>query len=54
MYKTYIIGVVMILFGVSGLCIDIIEGRAPNFEMYSKYILIGAGFLGLRQAIKKK
>ena len=54
MYKTYIIGAIMILYGVSGLCIDIIEGRPPNFETYSYYILTGAGMLGLRQAIKKK
>jgi len=54
MYKTYIIGAVMILYGVSGLILDIYEGRSPNFELYTQYILIGAGMLGLRLAIKEK
>ena len=44
----------MILYGIFGLIIDIYEGRAPAFETHSKYILIGAGLLGLRDAIKKK
>ncbi|MBA7496688.1 hypothetical protein ES702_07297 [subsurface metagenome] len=54
MYKTYIVGAIMILFGVSGILVDLIEGRSPNFEVYTGYILLGAGMLGLRQAIKKK
>lgn len=54
MYKTYIVGAIMILFGVSGLILDIYEGRSPNVELYLNYIFMGAGMLGLRLAIKKK
>jgi hypothetical protein len=54
MYKTYIIGICMILYGVSGLILDIYEGRSPNVELYLHYIFMGAGMLGLRLAIKEK
>ena len=52
MYKTYLIGFIMVLFGISGLLIDLIEGRAPSWETYSYYILTGLGMMGLRIAIK--
>ena len=54
MYKTYIVGICMILYGASGIIVDIHEGRSPNVEVALNYILMGAGMLGLRLAIKKK
>ena len=54
MYKTYIVGMIMIIFGFSGIIIDVYEGRSPNFGAYFEYILIGAGMLGLRLSIRAK
>lgn len=53
MYKTYIVGIIFILFGITGVAVDLIEGRTPKFEVYFEYILMGFACFGIRLAIKK-
>lgn len=52
-YKTYVIGAILILFGISGLGVDLIDGNTPQFEIYGQRILEGFGLMFLRMGIKK-
>jgi len=51
-WKTYIIGIIFILYGIFGFIIDLYEGNDPKIDVYLEYILIGLGFFGIRIAIK--
>ena len=52
-YKTYFVGGVLIIFGISGLGVDLIDGKIPQFEIYGQRILEGLGLIFLRMGIKK-